>query len=72
MSAGATSNSASIDIKQAAHQLIDSLPAGATWDDVVYSIYVRQCIEAEVADADAGRVTDVDEVRKEFGLGPCE
>jgi len=56
------------DLKTAAHQLVDELPPHSTWDDLQYRIYVRQAIEAGLADADAGRVVDVAEVRKQFGL----
>ena len=58
------------DIKTAAHRLIDALPEGATWDDVMYRIYVRQSIEAGIKDADTNNVVDVDEVRRSFGLSP--
>ncbi len=56
------------NIKPQARRLIDSLPDDATWDDVMYHVYVRQCIDAGVDDAEAGRVIDVDEVRRRFGL----
>lgn len=39
-----------------------------TWDDVVYEMAVRRSIERGLADADAGRLTDVEDVRREFGL----
>jgi len=55
-------------IKQQAHQLLDSLPDSATWEDVMHRIYVRQAIEAGLKDSDAGRTVDVKEVRKRFGL----
>lgn len=55
-------------IKQQAHQLLDNLPDSATWEDVMYRIYVRQAIDAGVQDSDAGRTVDVKEVRKRFGL----
>lgn len=55
-------------IKQEAHRLLDSLPNTATWDDLMYRIYVRQAIEAGIKDSDAGRTVDVKEVRKRFGL----
>jgi predicted transcriptional regulator len=38
------------------------------WDDLMHEIYVRQSIEAGLADSDAGRVTDVAEVMAKFGL----
>jgi len=55
-------------IKEQAHRLLDNLPDSATWDDVMYRIYVRQAIEAGVKDSDEGRTIDVKEVRKRFGL----
>ena len=56
------------DIKQAAHQLIDRLPEGIDWKDIIYELSVMQDIEEGLADSDAGRVTDNATVRKEFGL----
>jgi hypothetical protein len=55
-------------IKEQAHQLLDNLPDSATWEDVMYRIYVRQAIEAGVKDSDQGQTVDVKEVRKKFGL----
>ena len=63
---GTESNS----IKSEAHRLIDTLPDDATWDDVMYRVYVRQCIDAGTGNADADRVVEVDEVRRRFGLTP--
>ncbi len=56
------------NIKQEAHRLLDNLPDKATWDDLMYQIYVRQAIEAGIKDSDEGRTVDVNEVRKRFGL----
>jgi len=56
------------NIKQEAHRLIEQLPENATWDDLMYEIYVRQTIEAGLADSEAGRTLDVKEVRAKFGL----
>ncbi len=58
----------SADIKQAAHQLIDQLPEGSSWNDVVYEMAVRREIELGLEDSEAGRTTPVEDVRKEFGL----
>ena len=55
-------------IKEQAHRLVDNLPDGATWEDVMRRIYVRQAIEAGIKDSDAGRTIDVEEVRKRFNL----
>ena len=56
------------DIKQEAQRLIENLPSNATWDDLIYEIYVRQAIEAGLADSTTGRTLDVKDVRAEFGL----
>jgi predicted transcriptional regulator len=58
------------NIKQEAHRLIEKLPENATWDDIMYEIYVRQAIDAGLADSQAGRTLDVKEVRAKFGLAP--
>ena len=56
------------NVKQEARHLVDCLPDNATWDDLMYTIYVRQAVEAGLEDSDAGRVLDVGEVRVKFGL----
>jgi len=56
------------NIKQEAHRILEKLPDEATWDDLMYQIYVRQTIEAGIKDSDEGRTIDVKEVRKKFGL----
>ncbi|MBW2594465.1 MAG: hypothetical protein JRC93_00535 [Deltaproteobacteria bacterium] len=55
-------------MKQEAYHILDNLSDEATWDDLMYKIYVRQTIEAGVKDSDKGRTVDVKEVRKRFGL----
>ena len=55
-------------IKEEAHRLVERLPDAATWDDLMHEIYVRQSIEAGLADGEAGRVTLVAEVRARYGL----
>jgi predicted transcriptional regulator len=56
------------DVKTAVRQLADTLPDDATWDDVMYRIYVHQAIDAGLRDAAVGRLVDVAEVRRQFGL----
>ncbi len=56
------------DLKHAAHQLIDQLPEGSTWNDAIYEMVVRREIELGLADSEAGLTTSVDDLRKEFGL----
>ena len=49
------------NIKPEARRLVESLPDSATWDDLAYEVYVRQSIEAGLADANAGRIVSHDE-----------
>jgi len=58
--------------KAQAHELIDELPDDASWHDVVYRMVVRWEIERGLADSDAGRVTPVEEVMREFGIHRSE
>ncbi|MBW2065980.1 MAG: hypothetical protein JRJ03_13765 [Deltaproteobacteria bacterium] len=55
-------------IKEEAQALLKDLPENATWDDLMYKIYVRQAIEAGLEDSKAGKTMDVREVRSRFGL----
>lgn len=55
-------------IKDEARKLIEKLPDNSTWDDLMREIYVRQAIESGLADSQAGRTTDVEQIRAEFGL----
>lgn len=54
--------------KDAAKSLIDKMPDNATWDDLMYEIYVRQAIESGLEDSKAGRIKDAGEIRKKYGL----
>jgi hypothetical protein len=54
--------------KEQAHKLVDRMPANATWDDLIYEIYVREMIERGLADSRANRTKDVKEVRTKYGL----
>lgn len=59
-----------ISIKQEAQRIIEELAEDATWDDLMYRIYVRQAIESGLKDSEASRTLDVREVRARFGLKP--
>jgi hypothetical protein len=61
---------ASTPIKEEAHRLIDQLADDATWEDLMYEIYVRQAIESGLKDCLEGRTAPVEEVRRRFGLSP--
>lgn len=55
-------------VKEKAHKIINQMPAGATWDDLMHEIYVREVIELGLADSKAGRTKDVKEIRAKYGL----
>ncbi|HVO33038.1 MAG TPA: hypothetical protein VMU17_03925 [Elusimicrobiota bacterium] len=52
--------------KHEAKKLLDKLPDGASWDDIMYQLYVRQKYDRgiEAADREDGMVHD--EVKKLF------
>lgn len=52
--------------KEAARQLIDHLPDQATWDDIMYELYVKQKIEEGLADIEAGRTVPHEQVKAEL------
>lgn len=54
-------------VKSAAREAIESLSDDATWDEVIYRMYVRQKIEAGLADAEAGNLISTEEVRRRLG-----
>ncbi len=56
------------NITQEAQKLVENLTEDATWDDLMYQIYVRQAIEAGLEDSEGGRTIDVNEVRARFEL----
>jgi predicted transcriptional regulator len=53
-------------VKSEAIKLVRGLAPSSTWDDLMYRIYVRQKIEAGLADIRAGRVHSHAAIRKEF------
>jgi hypothetical protein len=59
-----------MSIKDEAIRLVERMPEDATWDDLMYEIYVRQALERGMADSKAGRTTPLEEVRAKFGLQP--
>ena len=54
--------------KEDAYKLIDKLPPNATWDDLMYEIYVRETIEKGMEDSKAGRIKHVNDIRGKYGL----
>ena len=59
------------NIRDKATETIKTLPDDASWDDVMYRIYVRQKIENGLKDVTDGNTVTVSDVRKRFGLPEC-
>ena len=57
--------------KQAAREIIDRLPDRATWDEIMYELYVKEKIEKGLADIDAGRTIPHERVKAEL-LGDAD
>lgn len=51
-------------LKERAHQLLEQLPASATFEDLMHELYELRSIERGLADAEAGRLTPHDEARR--------
>ena len=52
--------------KKQALDMVKQLPERATWDDIMYEIYVRKKTEAGTKAADEGRVLTHAAVKKRF------
>ena len=57
-----------VNLKEEARRLVEKLPDGATWDDLMHEIYVRQAIEAGLEDSRASRLSSLEDVRAKLGL----
>jgi len=49
--------------KQAAKQIIDHLPEQASWDDIMYELYVKQKIERGLDAIEQGHTVSHEEAR---------
>jgi len=56
------------NVKSRAIRLIRDLPKSSSWDDLMYRIYVRQKIEAGLADLRSGRVHSHEAIRRGLGV----
>jgi predicted transcriptional regulator len=52
--------------KEQARKVIETLPDSATWDDIMYKIYVTQKINKGLDDCQNGNVVSHGEVKKQF------
>ena len=53
-------------VKEEARELVEKLPEDATWDDLMYEVYVRQKIQAGVKAVEQGRVVPHEDVKRRF------
>jgi len=53
-------------VKEEALKLVDGLPDEASWEDLIYQMYVRKKLERGIEAADQGRVTAHEDVKKLF------
>jgi predicted transcriptional regulator len=51
-------------VRDEARKVIDKLPDGISWDDVIYEMYVRKKISEGLKAADEGRMVSHDEAKK--------
>ena len=56
------------NIKEEAARMVDGLPDSAGWDELMEQIWIRQSIEAGIADSEADRTTPVEQIREGYGL----
>lgn len=50
--------------KQAAKQIIDHVSDQATWDDIMYELYVKQKIENGLKAVDEGRILSSEDAKR--------
>ena len=51
-------------IKDEAKKMIDRLPDNATWDDIMYELYVKKKIAGGLKAAEEGRVVSHEDAKK--------
>ena len=54
------------DIREEAKKLIDNLPDQASWDDLMYEMYVRKKIDEGIKAANEGKLISHKDVKKRF------
>jgi hypothetical protein len=51
-------------VKEQVRQIVDRLPEDATWDDLMYELYVKQKVATAEEAAEGGKVVSHEEARK--------
>lgn len=52
-----------MDAKESAQQIINQLPEQASWNDIMYELYVKQKIEAGLKAAEEGRTIPHNQIK---------
>ena len=50
--------------KDEARRIIDNLPEDATWDDIMYQLYVKEKTDKSLAEIEQGKVLSHEEARR--------
>lgn len=53
-------------VKEEARKLVEDLPDQATWDDLMYEVYIRTKVESGLKAAEQGDVVSHEEVKRQF------
>lgn len=53
-------------VKKEAKKILNNLPDEASWDDLMYEMYVRKKIDEGLKAADEGKILTHEEVKKRF------
>ena len=53
-------------VKKEAKKILNNLPDEASWDDLMYEMYVRKKIDEGIKAADEGKILSHEEVKKRF------
>ena len=51
-------------LKDEAKKIIEDLPENATWDDLIYQLYVKKKVETGLKEIENGETLPHDEVKK--------
>ena len=54
------------NVREEAKKLIDNLPDQASWDDLMYEMYVRKKIDEGLRAADEGKLISHEDVKRKF------
>lgn len=53
-------------VREEAKKIIDRLPEEASWDDIIYELYVRKKIDEGIKAAEEGKLLSHEEVKRRF------